>query len=64
MTSGEYVSVRSQRDAETGAVAAETLRCLWTIMREVTFGPGRTVADIDAVPDWLAARMTAPADGG
>lgn len=32
------------------------LRCLWTIMREVTAGKGRTVADIDAVRDWLAAR--------
>ena len=31
------------------------LRCLWTIMREVTAGTGRTVADIDAVRDWLAA---------
>src|SRR6185437_3588187 len=32
------------------------LRCLWTIMREVTAGRGRTVADIDAARDWLAAR--------
>ena len=32
------------------------LRCLWTIMREVTAGTGRTVADIDAARDWLAAR--------
>jgi hypothetical protein len=32
------------------------LRCLWTIMREVTAGKGRTVADIDAVRDWLPAR--------
>jgi len=32
------------------------LRCLWTIMREVTAGKGRTVADIDAVRDWLSAR--------
>ena len=32
------------------------LRCLWTIMREVTAGTGRTVADIDAVRDWLSAR--------
>jgi carboxymethylenebutenolidase len=32
------------------------LRCLWTIMREVTAGKGRTVADIDAVREWLAAR--------
>jgi carboxymethylenebutenolidase len=31
------------------------LRCLWTIMREVTAGTGRSVADIDAVRDWLAA---------
>jgi carboxymethylenebutenolidase len=32
------------------------LRCLWTIMREVTTGKGRTVADINAVRDWLSAR--------
>lgn len=32
------------------------LRCLWTIMREVTAGSGRTVADIDAARDWLSAR--------
>jgi carboxymethylenebutenolidase len=32
------------------------LRCLWTIMREVTAGRGRTVADINAVRDWLADR--------
>jgi carboxymethylenebutenolidase len=32
------------------------LRCLWTIMREVTAGKGRTAADIDAARDWLAAR--------
>ena len=32
------------------------LRCLWTVMREVTAGKGRTVADIDAVRDWLSAR--------
>jgi carboxymethylenebutenolidase len=32
------------------------LRCLWTIMREITAGRGRTVADIDAVRDWLSAR--------
>jgi carboxymethylenebutenolidase len=32
------------------------LRCLWTIMREVTAGTGRTVTDIDAARDWLAAR--------
>jgi carboxymethylenebutenolidase len=31
------------------------LRCLWTILREVTSGAGRTVADIDAVRDGLAA---------
>ena len=31
------------------------LRCLWTIMREVTAGHGRTVADIDAARDWLSA---------
>ncbi len=33
------------------------LRCLWTIMREVTAGKGRTVADIDAARDWLAGRQ-------
>lgn len=32
------------------------LRCLWTIMREVTAGTGRTVADIDSARDWLSAR--------
>jgi len=32
------------------------LRCLGTIMREVTAGTGRTVADIDAARDWLSAR--------
>ncbi len=32
------------------------LRCLWTIMREVTSGTGRTVADIDAARDWLSDR--------
>jgi carboxymethylenebutenolidase len=32
------------------------LRCLWTIMREVTAGQGRTVADIDAAREWLSAR--------
>ena len=32
------------------------LRCLWRIMREVTAGQGRTVSDINAVRDWLAAR--------
>jgi carboxymethylenebutenolidase len=32
------------------------LRCLPVIMREVTAGKGRTVADIDAVRDWLSAR--------
>ena len=32
------------------------LRCLWTIMREVTAGHGRTVADIDAARDWLSDR--------
>jgi carboxymethylenebutenolidase len=32
------------------------LRCLWTIMREVTAGTGRTVADIDAARDCLSAR--------
>jgi carboxymethylenebutenolidase len=33
------------------------LRCLLTIMREVTAGKGRTVADIDAVRDWMSARV-------
>ena len=33
------------------------LRCLWTIMREVTAGQGRTVADIDAARDWLSNRQ-------
>ena len=37
------------------------LRCLWTIMCEVTAGQGRTVAGIDAARDWLAAR---PMPGG
>lgn len=32
------------------------LRCLWTIMREVTAGHGRTVADIDAARDWLKSQ--------
>jgi carboxymethylenebutenolidase len=32
------------------------LRCLWTIMREVTAGHGRTVTDIDAAREWLSAR--------
>jgi hypothetical protein len=32
------------------------MRCLWTIMREVTAGRGRTLADIDAARDWLSAR--------
>jgi carboxymethylenebutenolidase len=32
------------------------LRCLWTIMRDVSAGKGRTVADIDAARDWLAAQ--------
>jgi carboxymethylenebutenolidase len=32
------------------------LRCLWTIMREVTAGQGRNVADIDAAREWLSAR--------
>ena len=31
------------------------LRCLWTIMREVAAGKGRTVADVDAAQGWLAA---------
>jgi carboxymethylenebutenolidase len=32
------------------------LRCLWTIMREVTAGQGRTVTDIDTARDWLSVR--------
>ena len=50
--------LRDQADwlASEGFVAAapelyywgSRLRCLWTIMREVTAGKGRTVADIDA----------------
>ena len=32
------------------------LRCLRTIMREVTAGQGRTFADVEAVRAWLAAR--------
>ena len=53
--------LRNQADwlASEGFVAAapdlyywgSRLRCLWTIMREVTAGRGRTVADIDAVRD-------------
>jgi carboxymethylenebutenolidase len=31
------------------------LCCLWTMMREVTAGKGRTVADIDAAREWLSA---------
>jgi carboxymethylenebutenolidase len=31
------------------------LRCLWTIMRDVAAGKGRTVDDIDAARAWLAA---------
>ena len=30
------------------------LRCLWTIMREITAGKGRTFDDIDSVRRWLA----------
>ena len=30
------------------------LRCLWTIMREIAAGKGRTFADIDSVRDWLS----------
>jgi carboxymethylenebutenolidase len=58
--------VRNQADwlASEGYLAAapdlyywgSRLRCLWTIMREVSAGEGRTVADIDAARDWLAAR--------
>lgn len=58
--------LRSQADwlASEGFLAAapdlyywgSRLRCLWTIMREVTAGRGRTVSDIDAVRDWLSAR--------
>jgi carboxymethylenebutenolidase len=32
------------------------LRCLWTIMREVTAGRGATVEDLDAARDWLRSR--------
>ena len=32
------------------------MRCLWTIMREIGARQGRTVADVDAARDWLAAR--------
>lgn len=32
------------------------LRCLWTIMRDIGAGQGRTVTDINAVRDWLSAR--------
>jgi carboxymethylenebutenolidase len=32
------------------------LRCLWTIMREVTAGRGATVEDLDAARDWLHSR--------
>ena len=58
--------LRDQADwlASEGFVAAapdlyywgSRLRCLWTIMREVTAGKGRTVADIDAARAWLASR--------
>jgi carboxymethylenebutenolidase len=58
--------LRSQADwlAGEGFLAAapdlyywgSRMRCLWTIMRDVTAGKGRTVADIDAARDWLAAR--------
>jgi len=30
------------------------LRCLWTIMREIAAGQGRTFDDIDSVRGWLA----------
>ena len=30
------------------------LRCLWTIMREIAAGKGRTFDDIDSVRRWLA----------
>jgi carboxymethylenebutenolidase len=33
-------------------------RCLWTMMREVTAGKGRTVAGIDAARDWPASAMS------
>ncbi len=58
--------LRSQADwlAGEGFLAAapdlyywgSRLRCLWTVMREVTAGAGRTVADIDAARGWLSAR--------
>jgi carboxymethylenebutenolidase len=31
------------------------MRCLWTIMREIGAGKGRTFGDIDSVRGWLAA---------
>jgi carboxymethylenebutenolidase len=58
--------LRSQADwlAGEGYLAAapdlyywgSRLRCLWTIVREVTAGQGRTVTGIDAARDWLSAR--------
>ncbi len=64
--SGMSHDLRNQADwlASEGYLAAapdlyywgSRLRCLWTIMREVTAGTGRTVADIDAARDWLSAR--------
>ncbi len=32
------------------------LRCLWTIMRELSSGKGRTFDDLDSVRNWLATR--------
>lgn len=33
------------------------VRCLWTIMREVAAGRGRTFDDIDSVREWLACQV-------
>ena len=35
------------------AIAHESLRCLWTIIRELAAGAGRTFDDIDSVRGWL-----------
>jgi dienelactone hydrolase len=43
--------------AGSARTGGSRLRCLWTIMREVTAGKGHTVAGIDAARDWLAARV-------
>jgi hypothetical protein len=44
-------------------LAGQQAALLWTIMREVTAGQGRTGADIDAVRGWLPAR-TVPGGSG